>query len=130
MQSPDTNAAIYYTLDSSLPTTNSLLYSGAFNLFTNAIVSASAFEADFNNSAAANATFFVQPLYFTSMAYTNNMFELGFAGVTGSNYVLQATTNFLTWTPLSTNTAVTNFFNLFDVNATNYPYRYYRVLRQ
>ena len=57
LQSPDTNAAIYYTLDGSLPTTNSLLYSGAFNLFTNAIVSASAFETNFDNSAAVSAAF-------------------------------------------------------------------------
>ena len=80
LQSPDTNAAIYYTLDSSLPTTNSPRYSGAFNLFTNAIVSASAFETNFNNSAAANAIFLVQPLYFTSVAYT---------ATTGSNSALR-----------------------------------------
>ena len=51
-------------------------------------------------------------------------------GVTGSNYVLQASTNFTTWTPLSTNTAATNVFNFFDPDATNFPYRFYRVLQQ
>ena len=51
-------------------------------------------------------------------------------GVIGSNYVLQATTNFTTWTPISTNTAITNQFNLFDLKATNFPFRFYRVLQQ
>lgn len=32
-------------------------------------------------------------------------------GVTGRNYVLQASTNFTTWTPINTNLAVTNPFN-------------------
>ena len=130
LQSPNANAAIYYTLDGSLPTTNSLLYSGAFNLFTNAIVSASAFETNFNNSAAVSASFTVQPLYFTSEAFSNNVFRLRFSGSTGSNYVLLATTNFINWTPLSTNLAATNIFDLFDPQATNFPYRFYRVLQQ
>jgi hypothetical protein len=55
---------------------------------------------------------------------------MGFSGVTGSNYVLLASTNFSTWTPISTNTAATNVFNLLDPKATNFPYRFYRVLRQ
>ena len=127
---PDANAAIYYTLDGSLPTTNSFRYSGAFKLFTNATVSANAFETNFNNSVAASALFLFEPLHFTSQGFTNDVFQLGFAGVTGSNYVLQASTNFVDWTPLSTNTAVTNLFNLFDVQATNFPYRFYRVMQQ
>jgi hypothetical protein len=130
LQSPDTNATIYYSLDGSLPTTNSFRYSGAFNLFTNTTVSANAFETNFNHSVAASAQFFVQPLYFTSVGFlANRQLQLGFAGVTGSNYVLQATTNFSTWTPISTNTAVTNLFNLIDPKATNFPYRFYRVLQ-
>ena len=131
LQSADTNAVIYFTLDGALPTTNSLLYAGAFNLFSNATVSASAFESGFNNSVAVSAQFNVQPLYFTSAnLLTNGQFQLGFAGVAGSNYVLQATTNFSTWTSITTNTSTTNAFNLFDSSASNFPYRFYRVIQQ
>ncbi len=128
---PGVNAVIYYTLDGSLPTTNSLLYAGEFNLKDNATVTASAFATGYDNSVAVNALFLVQPLAFTSEGFlANQQFQMSFAGVAGSNYVLQATTNFLTWTPISTNTAVTNLFNLIDPGATNYPYRFYRVVQQ
>ena len=130
LQSPDTNATTFYTLDGSLPTTNSFRYSGPFNLLNNATLSVNAFEANYNNSVAVSAFFQVNPLHFTSQSFTNKWFQIGFYGAIGSNYVLQATTNFSTWTPISTNLAVTNFFNLFDVNATNYPYRFYRVQAQ
>jgi uncharacterized repeat protein (TIGR03806 family) len=130
LQSPDPNATMYYTLDGSLPTTNSFPYSGAFNLFSNANVSANAFESNFNNSVAASTLFLVQPPYFTSAGFTKNGVMLGFFGWAGSNYVMQATTNFSTWTSISTNTAVTNPFLLIDPNATNFPYRFYRVFQQ
>ncbi len=131
LQSPDPNAAIYYTLDGSLPTTNSLLYAGAFKLTNNATISANAFETNFNNSVAVNALFFIQPMYFTSAMFnTNSVFQLGFAGSSGSNYVLQASTNLTDWTSLNTTLATTNFFNLFDTGATNFPYRFYRVIQQ
>jgi len=75
--------------------------------------------------------FLVEPLYFPSDIFlTNQQFQLSFAGVTGSNYVLQATTNFLTWTPIITNTAATNQFNLLDTNAAGFRYRFYRVKLQ
>ncbi len=131
LQGSDTNAAIYFSLDGSLPTTNSLRYSGPFNLTSNATVSANAFETNFNNSVAASELFFIQPFQFTSANFlSNGQFELAFAGVPGSNYVLQATTNFANWTSISTNPAVSNLLYLFDPNATNFPYRYYRVLKQ
>jgi hypothetical protein len=127
---PDGTSTIYYTLDGSLPTTNSSLYSGTFNLFSNATVSANAFESGSNNSVAASAVFNVQPLYFPSAGFfTNQQYQLVFSGVTGSNYVLEATTNFSTWTPISTSTAPAAIFNLFDSQATNYPYRFYRILQ-
>jgi hypothetical protein len=130
VQPPDTNAAIYYTLDGSLPTTNSLLYTGTINLLNTATLSANAFETNYNNSVAASALFVVQPLYFSSEGFTNHMFQLQFTGAPGSNYLLEATTNFTTWVPLSTNIAPSNVFNLIDPGATNFPYRFYRVIQQ
>ena len=131
LQAPDTNAAIYFTLDGSLPTTNSFLYPGTLTLMNSATLNASAFRSGDNNSVAASAVFTVQPVYFTSASFlTNRQFQMGFIGVTGSNYVLQATTNFSNWIPISTNTALTNLFNLVDPGATNFPYRFYRVLQQ
>jgi len=128
---PDTNATLYYTLDGTLPTTNSFLYAAPFLLTRSATLTANAFETNFNNSVAANALFTIQPLVFTLAAFnSSNVFQLGFSGMTGSNYVLQATTNLINWTPLSTNLAATNLFNLFDPQATNFPHRFYRVLQQ
>jgi len=127
---PATNVLIYYTLDGTLPTTNSALYTGPFNLLNSATVSASAYATGYVNSVAASALFLVQPLSFTSQGFTANGFQLGFAGALGSNYVLQASTNLLNWTPISTNLALTNYFNWLDPQATNYPRRYYRVQRQ
>jgi hypothetical protein len=123
-----TNASIYYTLDGSLPSTNSMLYAGAFKVFTNTMVTASAYASNYDNSIASSALLQVQPLYFASQNWlANGQFQLGFIGVPGSNYVLQATTNFINWIPLSTNQAITNLLNLLDPAASNYPCRFYRV---
>jgi len=130
LQSTDTNAAIYYTLDGSLPSTNSFLYSGVFNLFSNATITASAFETNFVNSASVRASFLIPPLYFTSEGFSNSVFRLSFFGTSGSNYVLEASTNLINWAPLSTNVASTNLFDLYDARATNFPRRFYRVRQQ
>jgi hypothetical protein len=130
LQAPDTNAAIYFTLDGTTPTTNSLLYSSVFNLTSNALVAASAIRTGYVNSVAASAFFVVQPVQFTSEGFSNGVFRLQFVGAPGSNYVLQASTNFVNWTPLVTNPATTNILNFIDANAGNYPLRFYRVLQQ
>ena len=130
---PDSNATLYYTLDGTLPTTNSILYSASFTLTNSATVMANAFETGYINSVAANAVFVIQPpsLSFTSENFLpNGIFQLGFSGVSGDNYVLQTTTNFVNWSSISTNVAPANFFNLLDPGASNFPYRFYRVLQQ
>jgi hypothetical protein len=131
LTAPATNATIYYTLDGSLPTTNSQVYAGVFTIATNTTVSASAFATNCNNSVAVSALFLVQPLYFSTVGFLpNQQFQLGLVGLPGSNYVLLATTNFLNWVPVSTNSAVANPVQLLDPQATNFPRRFYRVRQQ
>jgi hypothetical protein len=126
-----TNATLFYTLDGSPPTTNSSPYVGAFKLYSSATVSANAAETGFYPSVATSASFLVQPLYFTAISFLpSEKLQFDFTAVPGNAYVLEASTNFSTWTPISTNTAITNQLFLLDPGATNYPYRYYRVLQQ
>jgi len=130
LQPPDGNAAIYYTLDGSLPTTNSFFYSGVFNLTSNATVSATAFESNYINSVAASGSFFVLPEQFLSESHSNGVFQMQFGGVEGSNYVLQGSTNLVNWTPLVTNPATANTLNFVDPGSSNLPSRFYRVFQQ
>ena len=48
----------------------------------------------------------------------------------GQPYVVQASTNLQTWVPIYTNPAPPTTTTFIDVNATNMPYRFYRVVLQ
>jgi hypothetical protein len=130
IQSTNVGAIYYYTLDSSLPTTNSFLYTAPFAVSSHVTVTASAFESGFNNSFATAAQFTIRPpIYFTTGgAFSNNVFVMQFSGVAGMSYVLQGSTNLKEWSALSTNIAPANLFNLSDTNTIGVPYRFYRVL--
>jgi uncharacterized repeat protein (TIGR03806 family) len=129
---PDANAIIYYTLDGTLPTTNSFVYIAPIILTNTATVSANAFETGFNNSVAAGGLFTIlPPIFFTSPgAFSNGVFQLQLSATPNQNYVLQGSTNLIQWTSISTSTPPATPFYLTDPNATNFPNRFYRVLVQ
>ena len=132
LQSTNVGASLYYTLDGSLPTAGSFLYTVPFTLTNTYTVTANAIEAGFSNSVAATALFTLHPpVYFTSGgSFTNSAFLLQLSGVSGKSYVLQASTNLFNWTSLSTNVAPSTLFNLLDPAATSFSYRFYRVIEQ
>ncbi len=131
IQPPNTNATLYFTLDGSLPTTNSHLYSGPILLTSNAVVSANAFQSGFVNSVAASASYaVVEPLNtFFGFGFGSGVFQLQLMGVPGSNYILQSSTDLITWLPLSTNAAGSAPILFTDPTATNSGRKFYRAVQ-
>jgi hypothetical protein len=128
IQPPDPNATIYYTLDGSLPTTSSLLYSGPIVLANSATVSAKAFETGFSNSVAASGLFMIlPPIQFTSGEFSNGVFSVQLSATPNQPYILQASTNLVQWVSIGTNTPAASPFYLIDPNATSFSRRFYRV---
>jgi len=132
LQDPATNSVtMYYTLDGSLPTTNSLLYTGPILLTNSVTLNANAWAAGYSNSVVGAAQFTIQPVaMFTGAGgFTNGLFQMSFTGPVGSNYVLQVSTNLLQWTAINTNTALTSTFTLIDPRTPSAYVRFYRVLQ-
>ena len=129
LQPPDTNAALYYTLNGTLPTTNSTHYTGPFVLTNNLVtVEANAFENGYNNSVAATAVFTIYPDRLAGTV-SNGVFVLPFTAAPNKTYILYATTDFVSWTPISTNTPLSSPFYLMDTNSAAYPRRFYRAVQ-
>jgi hypothetical protein len=132
MQSPNPNATVYYTLDGSLPTTNSIPYATPFNLTNTATVSASAFESSFVNSVAPSYLISVTPgiSFLSPGLFTNGWFEMQVSGLPNRPYVFQTSTDLMNWSPLFTNSPVNSPFSVIDSNAANFPLRFYRTVQQ
>jgi uncharacterized repeat protein (TIGR03806 family) len=130
LQHGDPLAQIRFTLDGSLPSSTSPLYAGALILTNSTMVTAKAFEAGFNDSVAASASFTVRPpIHFHGGAYFGGgQFRFLFDGLAGKTYLLQASTNLLDWANVTTNIAPADSFPLADPEAVAYPYQFYRVL--
>jgi hypothetical protein len=128
---PNADAALYYTLDGTLPTTNSILYSGPFNLTESAVVTANAFEANFVNSVAVSGMFTIVPpldSLFAPTVLMDGSFEAQFSATPGQTYILQASTDLVHWTSLITNTPTSTPFTWIDPGAADEPTRFYRVV--
>jgi uncharacterized repeat protein (TIGR03806 family) len=130
---PDSNATLYYTLDGSLPTTNSILYRGPFDLAFSATVTANAFETNFVNSVAVSGLFTIVPQLYSFMTpsvLADGSFQMEYWAPPGQTYVLQTSTDLRNWFPVSTNVPTTAPFMLVDPDAGTAPYRFYRVVTQ
>ena len=66
------------------------------------------------------------PLRFLNSASAGGRFSALLAGVTGSNYVVQCSTNLVNWTPIATNSSTSGLINFTDSAAPGGK-RYYRA---
>ena len=89
---------------------------GAASPFTN-LMSAAPKEFFRLRSTAVNAV--------TAIGSSPGGFVVGASGIPGYNYVIEASTNLINWTAIQTNSVP---FQFIDVNASNYPMRFYRTV--
>jgi uncharacterized repeat protein (TIGR03803 family) len=65
-------------------------------------------------------------LRFGASTFIGGEFQLQLAGVAGASYIIQTSTNLVTWTPLLTNIATNGLLQLTDTNASNFERHFYR----
>ena len=97
---------------------------------------ATANETDLNliNSTAQVTTIVTNPppaRLAGSLVLPSRHFQLTLSGQAGQAYAIEASTNFLAWIRVHTNTAAGNgTFKFTDTNAPSFKYRFYRAVRQ
>ncbi len=64
---------------------------------------------------------------FRSVSYTNNQTLLRLVAPSGTNYVIEASTNFVNWIPLKTNVGTSAEINFIDTESANFKMRFYRL---
>jgi uncharacterized repeat protein (TIGR03806 family) len=132
LQHTNSNAILYFTLDNSVPNTNSLLYTAPFLLTNSAVVNANAFATGFINSIAANGTFTILPgISFVGQgSLSNGQFTVQISGTPNKTYVLQGSIDLVNWVGVNTNVPAATPFELVDPQAGQYRYRFYRAVQQ
>jgi Immunoglobulin domain/Immunoglobulin I-set domain len=84
-----------------------------------------------NTATSPAATLLLNsPLRLQSFLLTSNSLQFQLAGSSGSNYVIQSSSNLFQWTPILTNTAPSGLFNFTATNLTGFPLQFYRAVGQ
>jgi len=80
-------------------------------------------EAGSTNSTASLTVYATTTATLASAAHDSGQFALTVLGVSGCQYVVQASTNLVNWVPVQTNVAP---FTFVDTNASRFARRFYR----
>ena len=67
---------------------------------------------------------------FGGVSLTNGTFGGALSGVPGRTYVVEVSTNFVTWIPLSTNTTLSGALNFIDTNVRGFRLKFYRAIER
>ena len=89
------------------------------------------FIMNFSSTDLTLITAAPQPCLGSVVSLTNGQFQFQITGQVGSNYMIQASTNFSSWIPIATNVIpVSGVLSVTDPSATNYSRRFYRAMAQ
>jgi len=98
------------------------------------IASVAANETDLNpvnNTAQANVSVISPTAARVSAALNNNaLIEITVTGEPNLSYILQGSTNLVSWVPLTTNVAASGTFKYIDSSSQTLKARYYRAVRR
>jgi uncharacterized repeat protein (TIGR01451 family) len=98
-------------------------------LFGSAVNAATVTNAAGSGAGVSNTVTVLNPApFFLQAAYLANNLRLTLEGQASQNYIIQVSTNLITWTSVSTNTAVGAGQFTFTNSLTNAPARFYRAL--
>jgi uncharacterized repeat protein (TIGR01451 family) len=61
---------------------------------------------------------------------TNGVIQMRLVGVANSNYVIQATSDFVTWLPIATNTPANGLWYFSDLQFASFTHKFYRAVPQ
>ena len=67
---------------------------------------------------------------FGGVGLTNGSFGGALSGVPGRTYVVEVSTNLVTWIPLSTNTTLSGALNFIDTNVRGFRLKFYRAIER
>ena len=68
------------------------------------------------------------PMRMGSFSLTNGACQFQLIGSSGSNYVIQVSTNLTDWVAIATNTATNGYWTFTDTNSASLPNRFYRAV--
>lgn len=112
--------------------TLTLQANAAGNLVNYAIVSSDTSDPNPDDNIASSTVVVgtqTPPQLSGSASSNGGGFQFTVTGQSGQEYIIQASTNLINWTPIYTNPApYTSPFDFVDPNATNYLNRFYRVV--
>ena len=82
------------------------------------------------NVSAQAALYLSSPPRFVSFGAVSGSVSAQFAGVANTNYVFEASSNMVSWVPLSTNSSPIGIFNFYDTVPQSVANRFYRAVSQ
>jgi glucose/arabinose dehydrogenase len=91
------NATIRYTLDGTLPTTNSTVYPGPILINSNSVVTAQAYRAGFSNSPVVSVDYSTAARIQPPKLLPGNVVQVFWPTQPPFNYQLQISSNLTTW---------------------------------